>query len=279
MTENYIGKQTKLIILRRSEPGVYLNAGELGEVLLPNRYVDDELQEGDEILVFLYLDAKNRLIASVLEPKIQRDEFAYLRCKELSNHGAFMDWGLEAKDLLVPFSEQKVDLQEGFSYIIFCYFDDNTKRLVGSANINKFLDLVPPDYEPNQKVEIVISGVLEIGYTCIINHSHGGMIYHNEVYESIRVGQKMTAYIKKVREDEKIDVSIHPLGVERFESKTTDIVSFIKENGGQMFITDKSDPELIRTTFGMSKKAFKKALGVLYKDRLIDIQPDKIRLV
>jgi predicted RNA-binding protein (virulence factor B family) len=279
MTENYIGKQTKLSILRRAEPGVYLDAGELGEVLLPNRYVDEQLQEGDEMLVFLYLDAKNRLIASVLEPKIQREEFAYLRCKEVCNHGAFMDWGLEAKDLLVPFSEQKEELKEGFSYVIFCYFDDNTKRLAGSANVNKFLDLVPPDYEHNQKVEVLITGVLEIGYTCIINNSHGGMIYHNEVYESIRVGQKMPAYIKKVREDEKIDVSIHPLGVERFESKTTDIVSFIKENGGQMFITDKSDPELIRTTFGMSKKAFKKALGILYKDRLIEIQPDKIVLV
>lgn len=274
-----IGTQVHLAVLRLTEPGAYLDGAELGEILLPNRYVDEQLNEGDDIKVFVYLDAKNRLIASTIEPKIQRDSFAFLVCKEVSHHGAFMDWGLEAKDLFVPFKEQKAEILEGGSYLIYCYFDDTTQRLVGSSRVNKFLDVIPPDYEFNQEVEILISGVLEIGYTCIIERAHSGMIYHNEIFEPIRVGQIMKGYIKKVREDDKIDVSVHPLGVERFESKTTDIVSFLKENGGQMFITDKSDPELIRTTFGMSKKAYKKALGGLYREKIIDIQPDKIVLL
>lgn len=279
ITKDSIGTVVSLPVLRITEPGAYLDGGELGEILLPTRYVDEHLKDGDEIDVFIYLDAKNRLISSTLEPKIVRDTFAFLKCKEVSKHGAFMDWGLEAKDLFVPFKEQKADLDEGGNYLIYCYFDDNTDRLVGSARTNKFLDTIPPDFEPNQEVEVLISGVLEIGYTCIIENTHGGMIYHNEIYEPIRVGQRMKAYIKKVREDEKIDVSIHPMGIDRFESKTTDIIGFLKENGGQMFITDKSDPELIRCTFAMSKKAYKKALGTLYRERKIDIQSDKIVLL
>lgn len=268
-----------LPIVRISEPGVYLDAGELGEILLPNRYVEESMQEADLLEVFVYLDSKNRPIASTIAPKIQRDACAILRCKEVSHHGAFMDWGLEAKDLFVPFREQKIEMQEGQDYLIYCYFDDETQRLVGSAKTNKFLDKIPPDYQLNQAVNVLISGVLEIGYTCIIENTHNGMIYHNEIYDAIRVGQQMKAFIVRVREDDKIDVSIHPLGIERFQSKTTDIISFIKENGGVMFITDKSDPELIRTTFGMSKKAFKKALGTLYKDRLVEVQSDRIVLV
>lgn len=276
INEDVIGTQVALPILRKASPGIFLDGGELGEILLPNRYVIEEMEEGQELVVFVYLDAKNRLIASTITPKIQRDQFAYLRCKEVSQHGAFLDWGIEAKDLFVPFKEQKADLQEGGNYVIYCFYDHNTQRLVGSTKINKFLDIIPPDYEPNQEVNILVTGVLEIGYTCIIENAHSGMIYHNEMYESIRVGNIMKAYIKKVREDEKIDVSIHPLGVERFASKTPSILEFLKSNEGVMFITDKSDPELIRTTFGMSKKAFKKALGTLYKDRAIDILEDKI---
>lgn len=278
-TEDIIGTVVPLTINRISEPGCYLDAGDLGEILLPNRYLDESFSAGDQLDVFVYLDAKNRLIATTLRPLIQRDSYAYLKCKEVSKHGAFMDWGVEAKDLFIPFKEQKADLQEGGKYIVYCYYDHNTSRLVGSTKTNKFLDSIPPEYEPNQKVEILVSGVLEIGFTCIINDLHSGMIYHNEIYDSIRVGDKLTAYIKKVREDDKIDVSIHPLGVERFSSKAPSIIEFLKENEGVMFITDKSDPELIRTTFSMSKKAFKKAIGTLYKDRVIDIQDDKIVLL
>jgi predicted RNA-binding protein (virulence factor B family) len=279
LNEEIIGRRVSLKIVRGSEPGLYLDGGELGEILLPNRYLEESFEEGDEIEVFVYLDAKNRLIASTLTPKIERDTFAVLRCKEISVHGAFMDWGLEAKDLFIPFKEQKADILEGGNYVVYCYFDDNTNRLVGSTKTNKYLDATPPDYEPNQAVEVLISGVIEIGYTCIINNAHSGMIYHNEIFDPIRVGDTMKAYVKKVREDDKIDVSIHPLGIARFQSKTPSILEFLKDNGGTMFITDKSDPELIRTTFAMSKKAFKKALGTLYKDRAIDILEDRIVLL
>jgi predicted RNA-binding protein (virulence factor B family) len=279
LNEEIIGTWVSLKITRQSEPGCYLDGGELGEILLPNRYVEAGFEPGTEISVFVYLDTQNRLIASTLTPKIQRDTFAFLRCKEVSVHGAFMDWGLEAKDLFIPFKEQKADIQEGGNYLVYCYFDDNTNRLVGSTKTNKYLDTTPPDYEPNQKVDVLISGVIEIGYTCIINNMHSGMIYHNEIFDPIRVGQTIKAFVKKVREDDKIDVSIHPLGIARFQSKTPTILEFLKDNGGSMFITDKSDPELIRTTFAMSKKAFKKALGTLYKDRAIDILEDKIVLL
>jgi predicted RNA-binding protein (virulence factor B family) len=279
LNEDIIGTRLSLKIVRSSEPGIYLDGGELGEILLPNRYVEQNFEEGDEIGVFVYFDAKNRLIATTLTPKIERDCFAILTCKEVSQHGAFMDWGVEAKDLFIPFKEQKTDVEEGKNYVVYCYYDHNTNRLVGSTKVNRFLDLIPADYEPNQAVDVLITGVLEIGYTCIINNVHSGMIYHNEIYEPIRVGNYSKAWIKKVREDDKIDVSIHPLGVGRFQSKTPSIIEFLNSNDGVMFITDKSDPELIRTTFAMSKKAFKKALGLLYKDRLIDIQEDRIVLL
>lgn len=279
LNEEIIGTRVSLKINRKSEPGCYLDGGELGEILLPNRYVEEGFEEGEEIEVFVYLDTQNRLISSTLTPKIQRDTFAFLRCKEVSVHGAFMDWGLEAKDLFIPFKEQKADIQEGGNYLVYCYFDDNTNRLVGSTKTNKYLDSTPPDYEPNAAVTVLISGVIEIGYTCIINNVHSGMIYHNEIFDPIRVGDTMKAYIKKIREDDKIDVSVHPLGVARFQTKTPTILEFLKDNDGVMFITDKSDPELIRTTFAMSKKAYKKALGTLYKDRVIDIQEDKIVLL
>jgi len=279
MNEELIGTRVKLSVIRQSEPGVFLDGGELGEILLPNRYVPESCESGTFLDVFVYFDAKNRLIASTLTPKIMRNEFAYLKCKEVSKHGAFMDWGLEAKDLFIPFKEQKTDLQEGANYIVYCYFDHNTKRLVGSARINNFLDKTPPDYEPNQLVNLLISGVLEIGYTCIVENQHSGMVYHNEIFDKIRIGDRTKAYVKKVREDDKIDLSIHPLGVNRFQTKTPSIVEFLRENGGEMFITDKSDPELIKSTFSMSKKAFKKALGTLYKDRIIDIKNDRIHLI
>lgn len=279
LNEEIIGRRVSLKIVRGSEPGLYLDGGELGDILLPNRYLEDSFEEGDEIEVFVYLDAKNRLISSTLTPKIERDKFAFLKCKEVSEYGAFMDWGLEAKDLFIPFKEQKADVEEGGVYVVYCYFDDNTNRLVGSTKTNKYLDTIPPDYESNQLVDVLISGVIEIGYTCIINNVHSGMIYHNEIFDPIRVGDTMKAYVKKVREDDKIDISVHPLGIARFQSKTPSILEFLKDNGGTMYITDKSDPELIRTTFAMSKKAFKKALGTLYKDRVIDILEDKIILL
>lgn len=273
-----IGRTCQLKIMRFSEPGCYLDGGELGEILLPNRYLDSEYHIGQKIEVFIYSDAKNRLIATTIQPCIKRDEFAYLKCKAISVHGAFMDWGLEAKDLFVPFKEQKSRLKENFSYLIYCFFDHHTGRLVGSSKINKYLDLIPPDYELNQRVKILVTGETDLGYTCIVNNCHSGMIYHNEIYNPIRVGDKISAFIKKVREDDKIDVSIHPLGVERFASITPSILDFLKDNNGVMYLTDKSDPELIKSTFSMSKKAFKKALGALYKARLIDILENKIVL-
>lgn len=279
INEDVIGTCVDLKVLRITAPGAYLDGMELGEILLPNRYLSEGLSEDDTIRVFLYLDAKNRLIASTLEPKIKRNEFAYLTCKEVSKHGAFMDWGLEAKDLFIPFKEQKADIVEGGRYVVYCYYDHNTSRLVGSTKTNKYLDLIPPDYLLNQEVNILVTGVTEIGFTCIINNIHSGMIYHDEIYDNVKVGLQTQAYIKKVREDDKIDVSIHPLGVERFTSLTPSIIEFLKDNGGVMYITDKSDPELIRTTFAMSKKVFKKALGTLYKERQIDILPDKIVLL
>jgi predicted RNA-binding protein (virulence factor B family) len=273
-----IGKSAKLKITRFTQSGAYFDAENEIEILLPKRYLTEHNKVGDLIDVFVYIDAQNRPIVSTIKPLIKRDEFAYLKCKDVTKHGAFMDWGLEAKDLFVPFKEQKTEFIEGGKYIVYCYFDENTQRLTATAKIAKHLDVVPPEYQVNEQVDVLITNVTDIGFNCIVNNAHFGLVYHDEIYETLTVGQKLQAFVKKIREDSKIDISITPLGVERFESKVPDILEFLKSNDGVMFVTDKSDPELIQRTFAMSKKTFKKAIGNLYKNQLIQILPDRIQL-
>lgn len=272
-----IGKTNELKVVKKVDFGVYLDGQELGEILLPQRYVPDNCEVDDLLEVFIYFDSEDRLIATTLKPFAQVDEFAFLRVASVNSVGAFLDWGL-MKDLLVPFREQQQTMQEGKSYIIFVYLDKNSKRIAASAKIDKFLDNVPPDYSAGQEVDLLIAGETDLGYVAIINNLHRGILYKNEVFQPLTKGMRIKGYIKKLREDDKIDLSIQKPGYDRIEPVSAMILKKLEENHGFLNLTDKSDPEYIYIKLNISKKAFKMAVGALYKARLISIRENGIFL-
>ena len=273
-----IGRRSSLNVLRIIPHGAILDGGDLGDILLPKRYVSDELVDGDAVDVFVYFDSEDRIVATTEQPYVMRDQFAFLDVKEANKIGAFMDWGLQ-KDLFVPFREQKATIQANGNYLIYCYYDHESERLVGSTKTLKFLDTVPPEYQKGEEVTILITDEHELGFRCIINHLHSGMIYKNEIFTPVYVGTSYKAYIKLIREDEKIDVSLQPIGTTFSKSKKDPILEYLNAHDGVMFITDKSEPEMIYEAFGMSKKTFKKAVGHLYKEQRIRIEKDRIILL
>jgi len=273
-----IGTTTQLPILRVIEHGAILDGGELGDILLPQRYMQPEFEEGTVVDVFVYFDSEDRIVATTETPFVKRNQFAFLDVKEVNRVGAFMEWGLK-KDLFIPFREQKANIKDGGNYLVFCYYDEESSRLVGSTKVEKFLDNVIPEFERNDIVDILIVEEHEIGHRVIVNDLFFGMLYASDTFAPVHVGLKMKAYVKKVREDDKIDVSLQPDGVERIASQQDPIIAYLKHNDGFMPLTDKSDPELIYETFQMSKKTFKRAIGVLYKARRIRIGDNGIRLV
>jgi uncharacterized protein len=273
-----IGRVNTLKVVKEVDFGLYLDGGEDGEILLPTRYIDAGTEVDHFIDVFIYLDSEDRLIATNETPEAQVGDFAFLKCAQTTDYGAFLDWGL-MKDLLCPFSEQTVDMIEDVRYFVYIYVDEETERIVASAKTDKFLDNVPAEYEEGQEVELIIATRSDLGVKVIVNGTHSGLLYHNEVFEDLRPGQKTTGYIKKIREDEKLDVSLQKEGYERVIGVAGDILRKMQANGGFVEATDKSSPEVIKHMFGISKKVFKKAIGALYKDRLITIESNGIRLV
>jgi hypothetical protein len=273
-----IGKLNTLKVVKEVDFGLYLDGGEDGEILLPTRYIDAGTEVDHFIDVFIYLDSEDRLIATNETPLAQVGDFAFLKCAQTTDYGAFMDWGL-MKDLLCPFSEQTIDMVEDVKYFVYIYVDEETERIVASAKTDKFLDNVPHDYEEGQEVDLIIGTRSELGVKVIVNGEHSGLLYHNEVFEDLRPGQKTSGFIKKIREDEKLDISLQKEGYERVLGVAGDILRKLQSNGGFVEATDKSSPEVIKHMFGISKKVFKKAIGALYKDRLITIEPNGIRLV
>ncbi len=273
-----IGKYNVLKVVKDLDFGLYLDGGELGEILLPRRYVPINCSVDDELEVFIYLDSEDRLIATTEMPDATVGEFAYLNAVEVGKVGAFMDWGLP-KDLLVPFREQKVDIEKGRSYVIYVYLDDESKRIAGSSKVEKYLDNLPPEYEEGQEVDLLIYNQSDLGYKAIINNTHSGMLYANEVFKKVRKGDKLKGYIKKVREDEKIDLTLEKPGYEKVDGIALSILNTLKKNQNFLKITDKSPAEEISAMFGISKKNFKKAIGSLYKQRIISIDPDGIRYI
>jgi len=273
-----IGKYNLLRIVKEVDFGLYLDGGEYGEILLPKRYVPDNSNIDDEIEVFIYLDSNDRIIATTEEPFATVNEFAYLKVIAVNNIGAFLDWGLP-KDLLVPFREQKQKMKQGSSYPVFIYFDSESQRLAASAKLDKFLDNLPHEYSPGQKVALFIAEETELGYKAIINNKHWGIIYKNEVFRPIHPGQKLSGFIKKVRDDEKIDLSLEIQGHEKIDSLSQSILDYLQNSGGYSPLNDKSPPEEIYKIFGMSKKTFKKAIGNLYKQKLITISPKGIKIL
>jgi predicted RNA-binding protein (virulence factor B family) len=271
-----IGKVNKLKVLREVSIGVYLDGDTIGDVLLPKRYVPEGTKEGDEVEVFIHLDSEDRLIATTERPLAQVGEFAWLKVVSVSKFGAFLDWGL-MKDLLVPFREQKEKMEKDRYYAVYVYFDDETGRIVASAKVDRFLDNVSPDYNPGDEVQLFIVGRTELGYKAVINGLHSGLLYYNQVFKPLQLGQHTKGYIARVREDEKIDLLLERPGYEKVDELSQKLLDALQKAGGFLPLTDKSVPADIEQRLGMSKKTFKKAIGALYKQRLIELLPDGIK--
>jgi len=275
-----IGKYNTLTILRDTKVGLFLgNGNEAEDILLPNKYVPNQFEIGDELTVFVYLDHEERPVATTLEPYILLNEFALLRVNYVNQVGAFMDWGME-KDILVPFKEQARPMEKGKRYLVYLYLDEKTNRLVASSKTNQFLNNDHLTVEKGDEVDLIVSHITEIGINVIINEQHKGLVYKDEVYDdAIRTGDRMRGYIKTIRPDNKIDVSLQKLGFENIEPNAQKILDELKASRGFLRLHDNSHPEDIKTVLKMSKKTFKKAIGSLYKDKLIAIKEDGIYLI
>ncbi|MFS4455746.1 S1 RNA-binding domain-containing protein [Maribacter sp. 2304DJ31-5] len=273
-----IGRINELEILRDTSVGLFLGDGHGHDVLLPNKYVPEDYEIGHAIEVFCYLDYDERPIATTLEPHIMVGEFRLLQVAEVNEFGAFMEWGLE-KHLLVPFREQRIKMKQGQWYVVHCYMDQRTGRLVGSNKLDKFLNNENLNLKEWDEVELVVIRQTDLGWETIINEKHKGLIYFNEVFKSINIGDVIPGCIKKIRKDNKIDISLQPLGSRVLEPAANKIYETLKNNGGFLKLHDKSDPEEIRDMMQMSKKTFKKGLGTLYKERKITLEKDGIALV
>ncbi|MBI5915421.1 MAG: GntR family transcriptional regulator [Bacteroidetes bacterium] len=273
-----LGKYNRLKIVRQTDNGVYLTDGEGSrEVLLPNKFVPETWAVDDVLRVFIFKDSEDRITATTATPLIKLNEFACLQVRELNNFGAFLDWGLE-KDLLVPFKEQPGKMIPGNWYIVYLYLDEKTDRLAASGRYQKFLQKENIHVRAGQEVDLLIDNQTELGLNVIINHRYRGLIYESGIFEKIRRGDRRKGYVKLVREDGKIDVSLQKSGYGKVEPNAERILIKLKENNGYLRLTDSSDPDDIAETLEMSKKTFKKAVGTLYKQRLIRLEKDGIYL-
>jgi predicted RNA-binding protein (virulence factor B family) len=273
-----LGRLNELEILRDTSVGLFLGDGDGNDVLLPNKYVPEDYEIGQKISVFCYLDYDERPVATTLEPDIMLGEFRLLRVAEVNEFGAFMEWGLE-KHLLVPFREQRVKMREGQWYVVHCYLDDKSGRLVASNKLDKFLSNDQLEVKEWDEVTLVVTRQTDLGWEVIINEKHKGLVYFNEVFKAINIGDVIPGCIKKIRNDNKIDISLQPLGSRVLEPAAKKIYDVLIANNGFLNLHDKSDPNDIRDMMQMSKKTFKKGLGTLYKERKITFEKDGIALV
>lgn len=275
-----IGKFNKLTIVDAVDHGLYLDGGSLGNILLPQRYVTMDMLVGGTVKVFIYSDSEDRLVATTETPKGQVGEFAYLEVVGVKpNVGAFLDWGL-SKDLLLPYREQgNFLIREGDGLVVAIYLDEHTNRIVASTRLHRHICPEPPEYELNDAVDVLIYGDSPLGFKAIVDKKHRGLLYHSETNDQLEEGDRFTGYVKKVRSGGKIDLRRDPAGYKRVEPLAEQIHTKLEDAGGQLPFNDKSTPESIRETFDCSKKAFKQAIGALYKQRVILITEDGIELV
>lgn len=273
-----IGKNNILKVVKRVDFGLYLDGGEFGEILMPQKYVAEGTEIGDEVEVFIYCDSEDRLVATTERPFVYVGEFGLLKAVSVSGIGAFMEWGV-MKDLLVPFREQAERIEEGKSYIVYAYLDNTTKRIVGSTRLNKFLGNRIPRYAAGEQVDVLIVKRTDLGYKVIVDNLFWGMIYFNDLFDPVSVGDRLPAYVKLVREDGKIDVTLREYGGERVFQLAYRIVGYLRDNGGRMTICDTSSPEEIKSVFQCSKKDFKKALGYLYKKGQVRVSDKEVALL
>ena len=274
----HIGEFNTLTILREKEPGLFLSDEEGNEVLLPNRYVPKEFKIWDKLEVFVYLDNDERLVAVTDRPYITKGDFALLRCNAVTKHGAFLDWGM-VKELFCPFKEQAFKMKKGGWYLVYCYLDEETNRLVASSKTNHFLDNKELTVKQFDEVDLIVSHPSEIGMNAIVNKKHLGLIFNDDIFKDLSIGDRLKGIVKKVRPDNKLDISLGQIGYRNIEPNAEAILNELENNSGYLNITDKSSPEDIKEALQMSKKNFKKAVGSLYKQRLIVIEDDGIRLV
>lgn len=272
-----IGKYNSLPVIAMTDNGAYLNAGELGEILLPNRYVPESCDIDTIVDVFIYLDSADRLIATTEKPLAEVDQFASLKVVQINKMGAFLDWGLK-KDLLVPYNQQHTKMEVGKYYLVRVYLDTKTERIAASSKLDKFIDIWPAEYTEGEKVALVIGGKTDLGFKAIINEQHWGLLYDNEIFKPLRIGRRLDGYIKKVREDGRIDLTLTRAGKGKVIDFKEQLLQHLADNDGFSPLNDKSAPELIQRTLGVSKKTFKATVGNLLKNGRIIIEPQGIRL-
>ena len=272
-----IGKYTTLKVDRFQTPGAFLINENEDDILLPNKYVSSDLKIGDEIKVFIYLDGEERPVATTIDPAIQLNDYAVLKANSVSKIGAFMDWGLE-KDLFIPFREQLSKIQEGKKYLVHLLMDNQTNRLFGTTKLDKYLNDEEVTLQLKEEVDLIIWTSSDLGTKVIINKKYHGLLFSNEIFQELELGQQIKGYVKKIRPDGKIDVSLEKISYKNIEPNAKKILQLLEKSDGFISLNDHSDPDIIKSYLGISKKSFKKALGSLYKQRIILIEKKGIRL-
>lgn len=274
-----IGEYNELTIRREAEQGLYLADADGNEVLLPRRYVTTAMVPGQTLRVMVYTDSEDRPVATTDVPKATVGQFALMRVNQVNPVGAFLDWGLAGKELLVPFREQRVTMQAGRSYVVRVYLDEASRRVVASAKLDRFVGLETPDYYHRQRVDALIVQRTDLGFKVIVDGKHWGLLYDNELRHNVNVGEHHTAFVKRVRPDGKIDLTMNKIERLRVEDIASNIMQLLHDGGGTLALTDRSTPEQIANTLGCSKKDFKKAVGLLYRQHLVTINDADIKLV
>ena len=269
-----IGRYNRLTVARRAPPGAYLTLGE-SEVLLPNRHVPEGLELGTELEVFVYTDSDDRPIATTQKPNAVVGEFAYLKVVDVSTHGAFLDWGLD-KDLFVPFAEQETRMQRGEQHVVAVCLDEHTQRVMATSRLAQFFEADTSALTPRQEVELLVYRSTELGALVVVDQCYSGLVYQNETFRKLTVGERLTGHVQRVRPDGKLDISLKPPGAKGRGGDTQALTRALEAAGGSLPLHDNSSPEEIAQALHMSKKAFKRAVGILYRQRLIEISPSGI---
>lgn len=273
-----IGKTQRLKVLRGDENVLILDGGDLGELTLPIRELPEAYHSASKVEVFVYPDSAQSIAVTARQPKAEAGQFALLKVISVNPYGAFLDWGMD-RDLLVSFNNQLHEMLEGREYIVYLYFDAEANRITATSRIDHYIDQTPPPYFEGERVDLLIANRTDIGTKAIINNAHWGVLYADESFEQLHYGQKSSGYIKKIREDDKIDLYLHKPGYGEVDALSRKILDYLKNSGGSMTVTDKSPPEVISEKFSVSKKKFKMAIGGLYKRRLIALEKNSIRLI
>ena len=274
-----IGKYNILKVLKERDFGVFLDGGTAGEILMPKSYVPEGTQVGDDLYAFIYFDSEDRIIATTLKPFVTVGSFAFLQVKQINNVGAFLDWGLP-KDLFMPFAEQKQSVNVNDFVVVYIYHDEKTNRIVASSKLDKYIDKGKPDLKVDEEVDLLIYQQTDLGYKALINNQYTGLLFNNELFKPVNIGERHIAYIKQIRSDYKIDLILRKIpSISNIDTTGASILNKLDQAGGHMAVGDKSSADEIYNIFGISKKLFKKTIGNLYRQRLITIDDDGIRLI